>query len=126
MNQLWIAAVCLGVLVVWLLVRRNKKLDEIRGISNLMLEQAEKLLAQTHDRAVGEWWEKRACNLQYVLSGGHDGRSEFIELKMDGDQWCATVLEDFVDLQSSPAGFGQTRKDAVEGLLVKVCEDLKP
>jgi hypothetical protein len=36
-------------------------------------------------------------------------------LFMDGDQWCAT-RKDFVDLQESPAGFGNTALEALAGL----------
>lgn len=36
-------------------------------------------------------------------------------LFMDGEQWCAT-REDFVDLQESPAGFGNTALEAMSGL----------
>ena len=37
----------------------------------------------------------------------------------DGDQWCAT-LPNFVDLQTSPAGFGATQADATIDLLEKL------
>ena len=33
----------------------------------------------------------------------------------DGDQWCA-ALEDFVDLHDSPAGFGDTKREALKAL----------
>lgn len=36
-------------------------------------------------------------------------------LKMDGDQWCATRT-DFVNLQESPAGFGDTALEAMASL----------
>lgn len=36
-------------------------------------------------------------------------------LSMDGDQWCATRA-DFMNLQESPAGFGDTAFDAIVGL----------
>lgn len=35
---------------------------------------------------------------------------------MDGDSICATRL-DFVDLQVSPAGFGETIEDAIDQLI---------
>ncbi|MCL6399094.1 hypothetical protein EXT62_19735 [Pectobacterium carotovorum subsp. carotovorum] len=38
-----------------------------------------------------------------------------IEIKKDGDQWCAHK-EDFVDLQSSPSGFGDNKLSAMAGL----------
>jgi hypothetical protein len=41
---------------------------------------------------------------------------ETYNLFMDGDRWCAT-LADFIDLQSSPAGFGATRLEALANLL---------
>lgn len=41
------------------------------------------------------------------------------KLSMDGNQWCAT-REDFVDLQESPAGFGDTCLEALAAL----CKEL--
>lgn len=38
-----------------------------------------------------------------------------INVKMDGDQWCA-FRDDFVDLQESDAGFGDSPEEAVENL----------
>ena len=35
---------------------------------------------------------------------------------MDGDRWCCT-LPDFVNLQESPAGFGDTKEAAQAALL---------
>lgn len=43
-----------------------------------------------------------------------NGISE-VMLMMDGDQWCAHY-NDFTNLQESPAGFGDTREDAVREL----------
>jgi hypothetical protein len=40
-------------------------------------------------------------------------------LSKDGDQWCVT-RGDFVDLQVSPAGFGDTPMDALADLLKDV------
>ena len=34
---------------------------------------------------------------------------------MDGDQWCC-VFGDFINLQESPAGFGNTQIEALEDL----------
>jgi len=42
-----------------------------------------------------------------------------VRLVKDGDAWCATRV-DFVDLQESPAGFGDTCLEAMAGL----CKDL--
>ena len=36
-------------------------------------------------------------------------------LSMDGDQWCAT-RKDFINLQESDAGFGDTMEDAIKDL----------
>ncbi len=44
-----------------------------------------------------------------------------IQVKMDGDQWCATQA-DFINLQESPAGFGDSPKEAVDALLVEVSQ----
>lgn len=37
----------------------------------------------------------------------------------DGDQWCA-VMADFINLQESPAGFGDTREDARQDLITQM------
>lgn len=42
-----------------------------------------------------------------------------VKLEMDGGSWCAT-REDFIDLQESPAGFGDTCLEA----LGELCKDL--
>ena len=49
-----------------------------------------------------------------ALACGRHGGPEFRTF-MDGDKWCA-VMCDFEDLQSSPAGFGDTREEAIEEL----------
>jgi hypothetical protein len=41
----------------------------------------------------------------------------------DGDMWCCTFL-DFESLAECPAGFGFSRKDALEDLLSKLDQDL--
>jgi hypothetical protein len=38
---------------------------------------------------------------------------------MDGNAWCA-VEPEFVNLQESPAGFGETRGDAIHGLAIAI------
>lgn len=38
--------------------------------------------------------------------------SKMIRIFKDGDKWCATYI-DFVDLQTSPAGFGDTQVEAI-------------
>lgn len=55
--------------------------------------------------------------------GNEDMESEYSEPKpqeyrlfMDGNVWCA-VCGDFVDLQNSPAGFGDTPTEALQNLL---------
>lgn len=50
----------------------------------------------------------------------NDPRSSYwpyIILKMDGDAMCAH-LNSFTNLQESPAGFGDTRKEAISALLI--------
>lgn len=37
----------------------------------------------------------------------------------DGNQWCA-VMPDFIDLQESPAGFGDTPEKARENLKTEI------
>lgn len=39
-------------------------------------------------------------------------------MKKDGEMWCATY-PDFVNLQESPAGFGDSQRSALEDLLSK-------
>ena len=41
----------------------------------------------------------------------------------DGDQWCA-VGSNFVNLQESTAGFGDTREDAIEQLVEELENEL--
>ena len=41
-----------------------------------------------------------------------------ITVDRDGDQWCAKH-EDFIDLQESSAGFGDTPIEAITELLIK-------
>lgn len=43
-----------------------------------------------------------------------------MKIFMDGDSWCA-VEDDFIDLQISPAGFGDTEQEAISNLI----EELK-
>lgn len=38
-----------------------------------------------------------------------------INVKLDGDMWCA-FKDDFINLQESDAGFGKTPREAVESL----------
>ncbi len=40
-----------------------------------------------------------------------------IGVEPDGNQWCATRKDKFVNLQESPVGFGSTRLEAVKALL---------
>lgn len=64
---------------------------------------------------------------QYRLDSRYDGYvpalacaqhgGPVVEYKMDGNQWCAT-LDDFIDLQESPAGFGDTEEDALADLVI--------
>ena len=49
----------------------------------------------------------------------HGGPS--VRYKMDGDQQCAT-LDDFINLQESPAGFGDTEEAALEDLVRALAE----
>jgi hypothetical protein len=49
--------------------------------------------------------------------------SIIFEFEMDGNQWCCHLVG-FIDLQNSPAGFGNTRKEALESLLETLGDDL--
>lgn len=46
---------------------------------------------------------------------GHYAKYEGARLYMDGNAWCATK-NDFEDLQASPAGFGETAREALTEL----------
>ena len=65
-------------------------------VNFLCKHSAERLVVRNEPRP--EWW----------LKG--------IKVCLDGDTWMATG-PDFVDLQESPAGFGQTPREAVANLL---------
>jgi hypothetical protein len=43
---------------------------------------------------------------------------ENMDLKMDGNMWCATY-KDFINLQESSAGFGETKDLAIVDLILK-------
>jgi len=49
----------------------------------------------------------------FLACPSHGGPS--VRTFMDGNQWCA-VHPDFIDLQNSPAGFGDTRDAAITAL----------
>jgi len=51
--------------------------------------------------------------------------TEPINVYLDGNSWCATY-DDFEDLQISPAGFGDSPKEAIENLkeLMKMYPDV--
>jgi len=72
----------------------------------------EALAAGASESRIDELAEKWNCDnedaIKYVDYLG-------IELKMDGDQYCAT-RRDFVNLQDSPAGFGETALQAFSDL----------
>lgn len=51
--------------------------------------------------------EERKIQLQEI--------SKKVLLSRDGNQWCATE-KDFINLQESPAGFGDTPEDAIASL----------
>lgn len=54
------------------------------------------------------------CNHTHLENLG-ERQGEGVKYFMDGDKWCAT-LEDFIDLMKSPAGFGDTKQEALESL----------
>ena len=49
----------------------------------------------------------------FLACPGHGGPN--VRTFMDGNQWCA-VYPDFIDLQNSPAGFGDTKEAAKAAL----------
>lgn len=42
-----------------------------------------------------------------------------VKIKMNGDQFCVTKL-DFINLQESPAGFGDTKEEAIKNLEAQI------
>ena len=42
---------------------------------------------------------------------------------VDGNKWCAVYHEDFINLQESPAGFGNSVAEAVEDLMFQSSGD---
>ncbi|HED3890501.1 TPA: hypothetical protein R4229_002908 [Morganella morganii] len=42
-----------------------------------------------------------------------------LHIKADGSSWCAHLM-DFIDLQESPAGFGETKLEAMASLAVQL------
>lgn len=56
-----------------------------------------------------------ACNFVCNNGGIPDWWETVIDVKLDGDAWCATG-HGFVNLQESDAGFGATPREAVEAL----------
>jgi hypothetical protein len=42
--------------------------------------------------------------------------SIIFEFELDGDQWCCHLVN-FINFEESPAGFGNTRKEALESFL---------
>jgi hypothetical protein len=51
--------------------------------------------------------------VMYLACPGHGGPT--VRVFRDGDMFCA-VRPDFVNLQESPAGFGETEKEAIQAL----------
>ena len=45
---------------------------------------------------------------------------------VDGNKWCAVYHEDFINLQESPAGFGNSVSEAVEDLMFQSSGDETP
>ena len=71
-------------------------------------------------RKVG-YYENGKFFLQYcpaLVCPAHGGKEkpDNVILKMDGNQWCATY-DDFINLQESPAGFGDTQDEAILNLI---------
>lgn len=51
--------------------------------------------------------------VMYLACPGHGGPT--VRVFMDGNQFCA-VKPDFDNLQESPAGFGETKEEAIQNL----------
>lgn len=45
---------------------------------------------------------------------------------VDGNKWCAVYHEDFINLQESPAGFGNSVAEAVDNLMFQSSGDDLP
>jgi hypothetical protein len=48
-----------------------------------------------------------------------------LTFEMDGNSWCC-YLSSFINLQESPAGFGNTKRAALEDLLSQVDSEMYP
>lgn len=59
----------------------------------------------------------------YLACPGHGGPT--IRVFMDGDQFCA-VKPDFINLQESPVGFGNTKKEAIQALKEEMNNEQRP
>lgn len=67
------------------------------------------------NEAYGHRENKRVYDgyVMHLACPGHGGPK--VRVFMDGDQFCA-VKPDFVNLQESPAGFGNTKEEAIISL----------
>ena len=70
------------------------------------------------DREQNEFNDKEIVRLEKEIEDKKIAVFELrdhVLLSMDGNQWCATE-KDFINLQESDAGFGDTMEDAIEDL----------
>ena len=78
--------------------------------------------AGANKERVKELAEKWGCN---DGDAQHYAAHIDAELFMDGNQWCATG-GDFVNLQESPVGFGDTALEALAALFIKDMDNYIP
>lgn len=74
------------------------------------------------------WKEFYGCNRsryytkgRAMAEGEEMNKCQDVIYELDGNQWCAHRI-DFIDLQNSLAGFGDTQNDALKDLLAKESE----
>lgn len=96
--------------------KRHKELDEQgKGLCSVPMWCQGVPAGFCDNEAYGNRVNKRVYDgyVMYLACPGHGGPK--IRVCMDGDQFCAT-RPNFINLQESPAGFGDTKEKAIKDL----------
>ena len=96
--------------------KRHKKLDEQgRGLCSVPMWCQGMPAGFCDNEAYGYRENKRVYDgyVMYLACPGHGGPT--IRTFKDGDSWCA-VTPNFINLQESRAGFGETKEAAIRAL----------